>query len=280
MLTALHPNQTTLDIVAALRGKWHGSYALCRCPAHADRKPSLSIRQGHQGLLVHCFAGCSAQRVLRAIAQLPVRAGEGAAPLYSQPHSSNAQRIWDEAGPVAGTLAEHYLSSRNLPSNLPDIRYHPRCPCGRKPNTRFLPALLVALRAGPRLAAIQRIFLASDGRSYTRKLLLGPPGRASWRQPIAASTLAIAEGFEDAVAFTQLEGLPCWAVCGGERLPLLAIPDHLEHLIIAPDDDRAGHLAADKAEAAYVRPGLRIEVRLPTPFKDWAARNEASTIGA
>jgi hypothetical protein len=32
---------------------------LCRCPAHDDYSPSLHLREDDQGLLVHCFAGCS-----------------------------------------------------------------------------------------------------------------------------------------------------------------------------------------------------------------------------
>jgi len=35
-----------------------------RCPAHDDRKPSLSISEGHDGrVLVYCHAGCSVERV-------------------------------------------------------------------------------------------------------------------------------------------------------------------------------------------------------------------------
>jgi hypothetical protein len=67
MLIALKPTQETIDIVAALRGRWHGSYAMCVCPAHADRTPSLSVRQGERGILVHCFAGCRSEDVLREI---------------------------------------------------------------------------------------------------------------------------------------------------------------------------------------------------------------------
>jgi hypothetical protein len=67
MLVALKPTQETIDIVAALKGRWHGSYAMCICPAHADRTPSLSVRQGERGILVHCFAGCRSEDVLREI---------------------------------------------------------------------------------------------------------------------------------------------------------------------------------------------------------------------
>ncbi len=38
------------------------------CPAHDDKKPSLSIQQNpDNGLLIHCHAGCGAVEVLEAI---------------------------------------------------------------------------------------------------------------------------------------------------------------------------------------------------------------------
>ena len=39
-----------------------------RCPAHDDRRPSLSIRElDDQRVLVHCHAGCGVQEVLEAV---------------------------------------------------------------------------------------------------------------------------------------------------------------------------------------------------------------------
>jgi len=38
------------------------------CPAHADKSPSLSVREEDDGrLLVRCFAGCSVPEVLNAL---------------------------------------------------------------------------------------------------------------------------------------------------------------------------------------------------------------------
>jgi len=38
------------------------------CPAHADKSPSLSIRQLEDGrVLLHCFAGCSAEEVVGSV---------------------------------------------------------------------------------------------------------------------------------------------------------------------------------------------------------------------
>jgi putative DNA primase/helicase len=40
---------------------------MARCPAHGDRSPSLKISVGVNGLLIHCFAGCSAGDILAAV---------------------------------------------------------------------------------------------------------------------------------------------------------------------------------------------------------------------
>lgn len=37
---------------------------MCQCPAHADKKCSLSVKQGQNGIVVHCFAGCRTEDVL------------------------------------------------------------------------------------------------------------------------------------------------------------------------------------------------------------------------
>ncbi|TAL44373.1 MAG: hypothetical protein EPN89_14135 [Methylovulum sp.] len=38
-----------------------------RCPAHADRSPSLSIRYVDNKILLHCFGGCAVDEVVSAI---------------------------------------------------------------------------------------------------------------------------------------------------------------------------------------------------------------------
>ena len=38
-----------------------------RCPAHADRTPSLSIHEGTRGVLLRCFAGCPLTDICQAI---------------------------------------------------------------------------------------------------------------------------------------------------------------------------------------------------------------------
>lgn len=54
------------DILARLtdvRGPNAAGEYQCRCPAHDDRKASLSVRQGEHGVVMHCKAGCDTVKV-------------------------------------------------------------------------------------------------------------------------------------------------------------------------------------------------------------------------
>jgi len=52
-----------LNQVRGRKGSWTAS-----CPAHKDKSPSLAIRQAEDGrVLMHCFAGCSVDKVVGAI---------------------------------------------------------------------------------------------------------------------------------------------------------------------------------------------------------------------
>lgn len=43
-------------------GRW-----IARCPAHDDGRPSLSVKDGGDKLLVYCFAGCPVDDVVGAV---------------------------------------------------------------------------------------------------------------------------------------------------------------------------------------------------------------------
>ena len=59
---------TAETIAKALGGRKAGGGWMARCPAHDDREPSLSIRDGGDGkVLVHCHAGCDQGRVIAAL---------------------------------------------------------------------------------------------------------------------------------------------------------------------------------------------------------------------
>jgi len=131
---------------------------------------------------------------------------------------------------------------------------------------------LVGVREGHRLVAFQRIFLDPATADYECKVMLGQPGQGAWQgRPLQGDTLAIAEGFETAAAFTILHGVPCWATLGARRFDHLGLPSALANLLLAQDNDPEGEAAAVRAEAHYARPRLNIR-RAPPPgrIKDWA----------
>jgi len=82
------------------------------CPAHADRKNSLSIGQGSDGrILVNCFAGCTAERIVKAagltMADLFPDGRGGARPSLGGRNTATA--------PAAGLTLAQYAEAKKLP---------------------------------------------------------------------------------------------------------------------------------------------------------------------
>ncbi len=62
---------TAETIAVALRGRRLGKGWRVRCPAHADKTPSLCVADGVNGkTLVFCHAGCTQSEVIAALKQL------------------------------------------------------------------------------------------------------------------------------------------------------------------------------------------------------------------
>jgi len=266
-------------LVERLGGRWSGGGGMCRCPAHADRSPSLSVRPGRTRLLLHCFAGCDARDVLRALQDGGIIApAAGASPVEGAPEPAAASsaaiplRLWGAARATPGTPAEAYLAARGLQAGSPELRFLARTPHGPAPRTRFRPALVAAVRDEGGLVAVHRTFL--DPRRPALAPLpeprcgLGRFGCGAVRLGGPAARIGLAEGIETALSATRLFGVPCWATLGTERFGLVALPREATELILFLDNDRGGRRAEKLAREAYGR--LVIEARYPpTPGADW-----------
>jgi hypothetical protein len=265
-----HPSQRLVDIVGSLGGTWRGYSALCRCPVHEDRTPSLSLRQGDRGILVHCFAGCDPDVILRELDKIKPNQSYKFAEMPASRRPANLDQLWSASVPIANTPGEEYLTRRGITSDVPDVRYHSRCPKGRSPQTVFKPAVIVAVREGRALRALQRIFLDLEAGGYSEKLMIGTPQAGAWQGTIPTDTLAIAEGFEDAACYTRLTGVPTWAALSAARLHLLAIPENVKTIVIAEDNDPEGMRAAVRAKQVYTEQGFTVRRHNPGPHGDWA----------
>ena len=56
------------DLIKALDG--NPNTGMCRCPAHQDTTPSLKVSQQNGTVLVHCFAGCSQERLISRLKEM------------------------------------------------------------------------------------------------------------------------------------------------------------------------------------------------------------------
>ena len=106
---------TAEEIVQALKGRWNRGSGMCRCPAHEDDNPSLSVEQQNGRVLVHCHAGCPQDAVLDALAAqgLDIRHSndvnsDGHISDYRHPELGKPSHVWpyhDAAGKLIGYVA-------------------------------------------------------------------------------------------------------------------------------------------------------------------------------
>ena len=224
------------EIVKALGGRWHGSYGTAGCPAHEDKNPSLSVRDGADGEPVFtCFAGCDwrdIKDVLRARGLLPERGAARPPPrrpprvpkpravnIDQQQRSEFARRKWHEAVLLTDTPADVYLRQRGLklgPDGWPpSLRYHAALKHG--PTGLLLPALVaaVAIWPGHEVVGLHRTFLRADGRDKApvsgNKMMLGKCAGGAARLAPAGPELVLSEGIETGLSVQQATGLPVWA---------------------------------------------------------------------
>lgn len=261
-------------IVEALGGHWTARGGMCRCPAHADTTPSLSVRPGRRRLLFHCFAGCETRDVLDAIAALRLPGGARVSFAAGEPIDTRrpaVERLWSEARPLRDSLAARYLAGRGL-AGTAALRFHPQTPRGRQPLTQFLPAMIAAVTDETGLVAVHRTFLSPDGRTLSSRqparAALGPLGTGLVRLHPVSDRLGLAEGIETALSATQLFGVPCWATLGAERFKRIALPASVAEIVLFLDHDAAGHQAEAMARERFA--DRRIEARYPAEAgADW-----------
>ena len=290
-------------ITRALGGRWHGAYGTACCPAHEDRHPSLSLRDGRDGrLLAYCHAGCDWTAVadaLRGLGHLPGR-GEAPAPLdparrrareregrqEARRRAEQALRCWQGTRPLAGTPAEAYLRGRGITGPLPrTLRFHPACWHG--PTARRRPALVALVEGAPAAHgapsfAVHRTYLTRQGRKIAppedAKMMLGATLGGAVRlrgEPREDAPLVVAEGIETALSLRQGAAGPIgayarlWAALSTSNLAGLVLPPRPGRLVIAADGDEAGHRAAhalaDRARAL----GWRARLLAAPEGLDW-----------
>lgn len=278
-------------LTLALRGKWYRCYGLACCPAHGDRRPSLTLADAPDGrLLLSCKTGCSFLDVLSALrdrglvdrmdrpqppelSEIARRRAEDEAEAVKRERQAVA--CWNESIPFHGTPAETYLRGRGITCPLPDrLRFHPACWHGD--TAQRLPALVARVDGLPRLA-VHRTYLRADGTAKADveppKAMLGAALGGSVRLCEAEGPLVVAEGIETALSLSSgLLRAPAtvWAALSAPGVAGLRLPDGIPHrLTIAPDGDAVGREAAKNLAERASALGWAVSL-LPAPEgRDW-----------
>ena len=259
------------------------------CPFHDDHTPSLQIYPDHY----HCFVcgahgnhidwlmlveGLTRKEAVRA---LETWDGKRIAASYKEPTDAFALRLWEEAHPIAGTLAARYLSETRgidlaaLPPSINQVlRFHPSCPLGPGARNPCLVALMRDVRTDV-VTGIHRIGLTSNAKKIDRRML-GRSGAVKFWS--AGAQLVIGEGMETVLAAASripYHGAPlqpAWSALSTSLLERFPILPGVERLIILVDHDFVGKAAAACCAERWSRAG-RAVVRL-TPKRAGADFND------
>jgi len=276
-------------LTLALGGRWNGGTGTARCPAHEDRSPSLSLSNGADGrLLLYCHAGCaygdvraalSARGLIADGALQPIRdpvrnlVRQAAAARHAARRAEMARFLWAEAAPVAGSLAERYLTYRGITAPLPGtLRYVREC---WHPSATRLPAMICNV-TGADHVAVHRTYLRRDGRGKAdiapAKAMLGRTRGGAVRLSEAPGPLVVTEGIETGLSLLSglLDGpATVWAALSAGGMHRLRLPDRPGKLVLAADGDSVGqgaaHALATRADAL----GWRVSFLTAPEGKDW-----------
>jgi hypothetical protein len=277
------------SLTKQLSGTWFKNYGTAPCPlcqteARRDQN-ALTLADGDGGrLLAHCKkSGCDFRDILAAAGLAP---GEYAAPdpLESlarqaqdragvEKRAKQAQRLWQDARPIAGTPAETYLRGRGITCPLPEtLRFFPNC---WHPTAKRFPAMLARVDGGEGFA-VHRTYLAIDGGGKAivepDKMMLGRVSGGAVRLTEAQGPLVAAEGIETGLSLASglLRGpATIWAALSTSGMRGLRLPPLPGRLTIATDGDDSGRAAGhDLAERAHAL-GWAVFL-LPAPDgRDW-----------
>ena len=186
-----------------------------------------------------------------------------------------AMHFWDQALPIAGSIAERYLATRRL--TQPDsgvLRFLPDAP--HPAGTRCNAMVALAVDGAGRGQAIHRTFLAPGGAGKAQldppRATLGPIGGAvvrlcRWRE---GQPLVIGEGIETSLSASLLTGHPAWAAISAGNMKAVQLPDAVTHVLVAADHDMPGQRAAWAAADAFMAQGRQVRILTPdNPGEDF-----------
>ena len=253
--------------------RWGNHGSLAGCLARPKRGLWNDFESGEGGDLLHLVArqrgvslgkaiDIAKQEFLGDFVPMPIRRGSPprvANVEHGNAHSGIAQRLWREAGPIAGTLGEAYfVEKRKLEIGGLSVdhvlRWHG--------DARAVLALMTNPLSGEPVG-VHRTFLDADGAKIDRKML-GRQGviRLS-RDDAVTMSLGITEGIEDGFAVLLSGWSPVWAASSAGALAKFPVPGGIKSLTIFADADTAGLQSAASCHDRWRMAGREAVIAVP-----------------
>jgi hypothetical protein len=264
------------------------------CPFHEDHTPSLHIYPNRYYCFVCGASGGHTDWLIKVERQTypeavqTLKAWDGPRGYIAADQGKErkerarafALELWEQAQPIAGTLAAHYLEAvrgidlTTLPADIDGaLRFHPRCSFG----SSFHPCLVALMRhpVSDAPLGIHRTALTSEGRKLERKMLGGAGVVKMWP---AGAQLVIGEGLETVLAaatripYEDAPLRPAWATLSALGLAQFPLLNSVKRLIILIDHDEEGECAAYACTERWRRCGRAVVQLKPdepgTDFND------------
>jgi hypothetical protein len=259
-------------IARSLGGAWRqGHDWRCRCPLGCGY--ALSLSDGKDGLLAHCFGGCGHDEILSALVEHGLfdddtDVGDREIVESEEPsvRIAAALGIYNSFAPAVGAPVElgRYLRARGITIAVPSILRFGVAPhrCGGRFPAMIAPVVDVAGQQ----SGIHMTYLRPDGSAKadlprnlqreTRGVVRNGTIRLAEHDP--DRELAVAEGVESTLSAMQILGLPGWSTVSAGGLGTAELPPAVRRIVIAVDYDRGG---AGQRNAAVAMRRWRTEGR-------------------
>ena len=255
------------------------------CPCHAEKTPSLVIKEDDGNVICHCF-GCGANGVdvvnalgldISELFKEKNAMTKSSAP-YNRPTQQEQERALNAKflSEVSATTRKitdgdpvtKYLNNRGIKIIPPTIRFLPEY----KQDGVYHPCLIARLddKDGNRVS-YKVIHLTNEGQKANvpivkKTLPCERDMRGSAVKLFAHNgTLAVCEGIETAIAYYQDTKIAAWGLDNADNLSKFDCPADVKHLVILADMDSsfvgqsAAYALAKKSHALIGKQGYQLE---------------------
>jgi DNA primase len=240
------------------------------------------LSDGKDGLLAHCFGGCSYDEILSALVEHGLLDGNDGSvsghdivePELVDPsvRIAAARWVYNRLTPAAGTPAERYLRARGITLPVP-----PTLRFGDVPHRLggMFPAMVAPIVDidGVQIG-IHATYLRPDGggkadfprselQRECRGLVRGGGIHLAPHDP--NRELIVAEGIETTLSAMQIFGLSGWSSVSAGGLRTLELPEMVRCILITADNDESGcsQRNAVKAARRWKDEGRAVRIWLP-----------------